>query len=123
MPSWARTLRCEPARWTVEITSEYRALFDRTKTRFDAFVAQGKVLSNFATVLELLLRLRQACDHPFLTMSHSDTSKLLDVDRLVGRFLKGSAAAEGGITTAFASNVAKEIKNGILTLTLTLTLP
>ena len=37
----------------------YRALHSRSKTQFDAYVAEGKALSNYASVLELLLRLRQ----------------------------------------------------------------
>lgn len=32
-------------------------------------MAEGKLLANYATVLELLLRLRQACDHPYLSQS------------------------------------------------------
>jgi len=108
----------------------YRAIFDRTRTRFDAFVAQGKVLSNYATVLELLLRLRQACDHPFLTMSRSETSQYLDADKLVSKFLKGSVpnpnpnpnpnpkflkgsvGQSGDLTKAFAFSMAEKIKSG-----------
>ncbi|XVF38406.1 hypothetical protein REPUB_Repub20aG0099000 [Reevesia pubescens] len=44
------------------------ALFRRSKVQFDQFVAQGKVLHNYAFILELLLRLRQCCNHPFLVM-------------------------------------------------------
>ncbi len=36
--------------------------------QFDSFVRAGTVLKNYATVLELLLRLRQACAHPFLVL-------------------------------------------------------
>lgn len=36
--------------------------------KFDQFVEQGRVLHNYASILELLLRLRQCCDHPFLVM-------------------------------------------------------
>ncbi|XP_076943828.1 DNA repair protein RAD5B-like isoform X2 [Bidens hawaiensis] len=46
----------------------YDALFKRSKVQFDQFVAQGKVLHNYANILELLLRLRQCCNHPFLVM-------------------------------------------------------
>lgn len=46
----------------------YNALYKRSKIKFDQFVQQGKVLHNFASILELLLRLRQCCDHPFLVM-------------------------------------------------------
>lgn len=38
------------------------------QVKFDQFVEQGKVLHNYASILELLLRLRQCCDHPFLVM-------------------------------------------------------
>lgn len=38
------------------------------QVKFDMFVEQGKVLHNYASILELLLRLRQCCDHPFLVM-------------------------------------------------------
>jgi len=34
----------------------YSALHSRSKTQFDAYVAEGKLLSNYAGVLELLLR-------------------------------------------------------------------
>lgn len=33
------------------------------------FIAQNKRISNYMAVLELLLRLRQCCDHPFLVLS------------------------------------------------------
>ncbi|XP_020110777.1 putative SWI/SNF-related matrix-associated actin-dependent regulator of chromatin subfamily A member 3-like 2 isoform X4 [Ananas comosus] len=46
----------------------YDALFRRSKVKFDQFVEQGRVLHNYASILELLLRLRQCCDHPFLVM-------------------------------------------------------
>lgn len=38
------------------------------QVKFDQFVEQGRVLHNYASILELLLRLRQCCDHPFLVM-------------------------------------------------------
>lgn len=38
------------------------------QVKFDQFVQQGRVLHNYASILELLLRLRQCCDHPFLVM-------------------------------------------------------
>lgn len=39
-----------------------------SQVKFDQFVEQGRVLHNYASILELLLRLRQCCDHPFLVM-------------------------------------------------------
>lgn len=40
------------------------------QVKFDQFVEQGRVLHNYASILELLLRLRQCCDHPFLVMRY-----------------------------------------------------
>ncbi|KAF2300662.1 hypothetical protein GH714_015032 [Hevea brasiliensis] len=55
----------------------YEALFKRSKVKFDQFVEQGRVLHNYASILELLLRLRQCCDHPFLVMRKTITRQEL----------------------------------------------
>lgn len=63
-------------------------LCNNEQVQFDQFVAQGKVLHNYANILELLLRLRQCCNHPFLVMrlepvassvNHRHTSSPLDL--------------------------------------------
>eukprot|EP00899_Mesostigma_viride_P016352 jgi/Mesvir1/24718/Mv21990-RA.5 len=68
----------------------YSALYQRSKVKFDHFVAQGKVLNNYASILELLLRLRQCCDHPFLVLSRGDTAEFADLDKLARRFVRGN---------------------------------
>jgi len=40
-----------------------------SKSKFSEFEKCGSVLKNYAHILELLLRLRQACDHPQLVLS------------------------------------------------------
>nr|GEW34931.1 putative SWI/SNF-related matrix-associated actin-dependent regulator of chromatin subfamily A member 3-like 3 [Tanacetum cinerariifolium] len=65
----------------------YDALFKRSKVQFDQFVVQGKVLHNYANILELLLRLRQCCNHPFLVMSRGDSQQYSDLNKLSRRFL------------------------------------
>lgn len=47
----------------------YTSLWSASKTTFESYVANGSVLRNYAHVLELLLRLRQACDHPLLVLN------------------------------------------------------
>ncbi|KAI6138387.1 SNF2 family N-terminal domain-containing protein [Pisolithus tinctorius] len=44
----------------------YRTLEGCVKSRVEDWVKQGVVKTHFACVLEMLLRLRQACDHPML---------------------------------------------------------
>ncbi|KAF3453101.1 hypothetical protein FNV43_RR03535 [Rhamnella rubrinervis] len=95
----------------------YDALFKRSKVKFDQFVEQGRVLHNYASILELLLRLRQCCDHPFLVMSRGDTQEFSDLNKLARHFLKGSQnSAEGEAkdqpSRAYVQEVLEELCKG-----------
>ncbi|XP_065868143.1 DNA repair protein RAD5A isoform X2 [Euphorbia lathyris] len=95
----------------------YEALFKRSKVKFDQFVEQGRVLHNYASILELLLRLRQCCDHPFLVMSRGDTQEYSDLNKLAKRFLKGGQnALEGEVSDApsraYVQEVVEELQKG-----------
>ncbi|OWM68962.1 DNA repair protein RAD5A isoform X2 [Punica granatum] len=94
----------------------YEALFKKSKVKFDKFVEQGRVLHNYASILELLLRLRQCCDHPFLVMSRGDTQEFADLNKLAKRFLKGSADVldkEGKVVSrAYIQEVLEELRKG-----------
>ncbi|XP_031491221.1 DNA repair protein RAD5A isoform X3 [Nymphaea colorata] len=95
----------------------YEALFKRSKVKFDQFVQQGRVLHNYASILELLLRLRQCCDHPFLVMSRGDTQDFTDLNKLARRFMKGSQDDLDGESSsappkAFVQEVIEELRKG-----------
>ncbi|KAF2313951.1 hypothetical protein GH714_020818 [Hevea brasiliensis] len=94
----------------------YDALFRRSKVQFDQFVAQGKVLHNYASILELLLRLRQCCNHPFLVMSRADSQQYADLSKLTRRFLETNANSappgQTGPTRAYIEEVVKGIRQG-----------
>ncbi|KAH9324867.1 hypothetical protein KI387_005045 [Taxus chinensis] len=95
----------------------YNALYKRSKVKFDQFVEQGKVLHNYASILELLLRLRQCCDHPFLVMSRGDTQLYSDMNKLAKRFLEGSKLSAKGDTQtaptkAYIEGLVGELSNG-----------
>ncbi|KAF7805671.1 DNA repair protein RAD5A isoform X1 [Senna tora] len=95
----------------------YQALFKRSKVKFDQFVEQGRILHNYASILELLLRLRQCCDHPFLVMSRGDTQEFSDLNKLAKRFLKGTHNASGGEakdapSRAYVQEVVEELQKG-----------
>ncbi|KAK6926667.1 hypothetical protein RJ641_008386 [Dillenia turbinata] len=95
----------------------YEALFKRSKVKFDQFVEQGRVLHNYASILELLLRLRQCCDHPFLVMSRGDTQEYSDLNKLAKRFLRGGQGSVDGENNdvpseAYVQEVVEELRKG-----------
>ncbi|XP_051143259.1 DNA repair protein RAD5A isoform X2 [Andrographis paniculata] len=95
----------------------YEALFKKSKVKFDQFVEQGRVLHNYASILELLLRLRQCCDHPFLVMSRGDTQEYSDLNKLAKRFLRGGLDNEDGQNKeapshAYIQEVVDELSKG-----------
>ncbi|XP_043724882.1 DNA repair protein RAD5A isoform X2 [Telopea speciosissima] len=94
----------------------YEALFKRSKVKFDQFVEGGRILHNYASILELLLRLRQCCDHPFLVMSRGDTQEFSDLNKLAKRFLKGGEdtpeVPKNVPSRAYIQEVVEELRKG-----------
>ncbi|CAM9541557.1 unnamed protein product, partial [Discosporangium mesarthrocarpum] len=56
----------------------YEALKKHSKLEFEGYVAAGTVTRSYIAILTLLLRLRQACNHPFLVLGR-DTDLLGEV--------------------------------------------
>eukprot|EP01041_Mallomonas_annulata_P005925 gene5925-11955_t len=50
----------------------YQALYTQSQAQFDTYVTSGTVLNNYAHIFDILIRLRQAVDHPYLVI-HSDS--------------------------------------------------
>lgn len=46
----------------------YNALYTQTKTSFNDYVADSTLLNNYAAIFDLLMRMRQAVDHPYLVV-------------------------------------------------------
>ncbi|KAL2541270.1 SNF2 domain-containing protein/helicase domain-containing protein/zinc finger protein-related [Abeliophyllum distichum] len=91
----------------VDFSAEERAFYNRleadSRSQFKAYAAAGTVNQNYANILLLLLRLRQACDHPLLVKGlssdpvgkvSSDMAKRLPKELLVNllRLLETSLA-------------------------------
>ncbi|KAL9650992.1 hypothetical protein ABK040_015095 [Willaertia magna] len=47
----------------------YKSLYEYSKGKFNEFVRSGTVLKNYANILEMLLHLRQVCNHPALIIT------------------------------------------------------
>jgi SNF2 family DNA or RNA helicase len=50
----------------------YKNFFDESYEKIQYYKERGSIKSNYAYILLMLLRLRQLCDHPFLTLHKSD---------------------------------------------------
>jgi DNA repair protein RAD16 len=77
----------------------YQALYTQSKAEFNTYVEHGTVLNNYAHIFDILIRLRQAADHPYLviynqtngTGTHGDAGGIRSsADRA---FVSGDAAA------------------------------
>lgn len=68
----------------------YEALYTQTKSSFNDYVAEGTLLNNYAHIFDLLTKMRQAVDHPYLIV-HSKRSAV----RLAGQ--QAVAAANGTV--------------------------
>ena len=44
----------------------YQSVYTQSQTQFNAYVSSGTVLNNYAHIFDLLIRLRQAVNHPYL---------------------------------------------------------
>lgn len=54
--------------WCQKLSLLCCGVFLSLQVEFDSFVAQGKVLQNYAHIFSLLLRMRQVCNHPYLVL-------------------------------------------------------
>lgn len=54
----------------------YEALYTQSRVQFDSYVGAGTLMNNYAHIFDLLTRLRQAVDHPYLVV-YSKTAGLV----------------------------------------------
>ncbi|XP_021740504.1 helicase-like transcription factor CHR28 [Chenopodium quinoa] len=64
----------------VEFSEEEREFYSKleadSRAQFQAYADSGTVKQNYVNILLMLLRLRQACDHPFLVKGYDSSSVL-----------------------------------------------
>ncbi|CAN6175220.1 unnamed protein product [Urochloa humidicola] len=61
-----KTINLNKVDFSQEERSFYLTLEEHSRQQFKAFAAAGTLKQNYANILLMLLRLRQACDHPLL---------------------------------------------------------
>jgi len=67
-----KTIRLHPIE-----DSFYNSLYSDTKNSFNDYVAEGTLLNNYAHIFDLLTKMRQAVDHPYLIVYSKKNAGLL----------------------------------------------
>eukprot|EP00397_Hematodinium_sp_SG-2012_P007266 GEMP01007308.1.p1 GENE.GEMP01007308.1~~GEMP01007308.1.p1 ORF type:complete len:1073 (+),score=208.45 GEMP01007308.1:45-3221(+) len=80
----------------------YNSMFRQCVTEFDTYVDSGTLLHNYAHVFDLLMRLRQAVDHPYLVVHGSLNAKLPTKSR-VTKSLGVCALCQDGIQSGLTA--------------------
>ncbi|CAI5724694.1 unnamed protein product [Peronospora destructor] len=62
----------------------YQAVYDKSRAEFNGFVASGAAMTSYVAIFALLLRLRQACDHPLLALGKNFEQALKRDDKNAG---------------------------------------
>ena len=79
LPPRIVTVRSE--RLDVKEEDFYSALYTQSQAQFNTYLQSGTVLNNYAHIFDILIRLRQAVDHPYLVIySDAQTAKRDDSD-------------------------------------------
>ncbi|WRT66270.1 uncharacterized protein IL334_003223 [Kwoniella shivajii] len=105
----------------------YKHLEDRAKRRFIQLDAEGRAMSNYTSILAMLMKLRQCVDHPLLVLGKvieddETADKLLDADTgdeknnlkdLIAMYAGGAKSDTNSdgeeVDPAFAAKVLKEL--------------
>ncbi|XP_059278868.1 helicase-like transcription factor CHR28 isoform X1 [Lycium ferocissimum] len=69
-----KTIQLKKVAFSAEERAFYNKLEAESRSQFKAYAAAGTVRQNYANILLMLLRLRQACDHPKLVKRESYNS-------------------------------------------------
>ena len=73
----------------------YNALYTQTKSSFSDYVADGTLLNNYAHIFDLLMRMRQSVDHPYLIVySKRGTQQNFDTSSGAASVANGSTECE-----------------------------
>merc|ERR1719491_912677 len=62
----------------------YSALYTQTKSSFNDYVGSGTLLNNYAHIFDLLIRMRQSVDHPYLVVHSKREAVRLSAPSLPG---------------------------------------
>ncbi|KOO30433.1 ATP-dependent helicase rhp16-like protein [Chrysochromulina tobinii] len=91
-------------------TDFYQGLYTQSQAQFGAYVEAGTLLNNYAHVLDLLTRLRQAINHPYLVLYSKREMANADAERDAD----GPATTSAAQVAAAGVSAAGQSKAGLL---------
>ncbi|XP_055806577.1 helicase-like transcription factor CHR28 isoform X1 [Solanum dulcamara] len=99
-----KTIQLKKVAFSTEERAFYNKLEAESRSQFKAYAAAGTVKQNYANILLMLLRLRQACDHPKLVKRESYNS--------VGR---ASSEMAKKLPKEIVENLLKQLETSLVT--------
>ncbi|GJP76840.1 hypothetical protein CLOP_g7292 [Closterium sp. NIES-67] len=112
LPPRTATLRRD--RFDAREEDFYEALYTQSQSQFATYVDTGTLLNNYAHIFDLLIRLRQAVDHPYLVVhsaSYNTAAAAAAASSAVASTAAASAAASAAAAAA-AGRGGKEARDG-----------
>lgn len=73
-----RVVEIRRDRFNEEEKDLYTSLYSDSKRKFNAYVAEGVVLNNYANIFTLITRMRQLADHPDLVLKRVGTNSVAE---------------------------------------------
>ncbi|ORY95501.1 SNF2 family N-terminal domain-domain-containing protein [Syncephalastrum racemosum] len=109
VPLPKKTINVAYLRFSAAEQDIYDSLYTDSKVKFNHFCAAGKALSNYASIFQLLMRLRQVACHPYLVLGKEAAAKQ-EIQKKGG----GMISLENLIKTYENSNYASNILQQLL---------
>ncbi|CAI5741891.1 unnamed protein product [Hyaloperonospora brassicae] len=94
----------------------YQAVYDQSRAEFNGFVASGAAMTSYVAIFALLLRLRQACDHPLLALGKDFEQTLKSDDKRVDAAAQAKPAFQpqaGESPKAYYSRIAAQLQKNM----------
>lgn len=75
VPLPPKTINVEYLSFSPEEQDIYNAIYNDSQIKFSYFCEAGKVGANYASILQLITKLRQSCCHPYLALKNIETDR------------------------------------------------
>ncbi|KAI8969028.1 SNF2 family N-terminal domain-containing protein [Mycotypha africana] len=111
VPLPPKTINIEYLTFSKEEQDFYDSFYEHSRTQFSYFCEAGKIGQNYASIFQLLTRLRQICCHPYLVLhSNKEFLKEGSSDKLTLQGLIASKNAESQNISSYESGSSYEVK-------------